>query len=403
MKSHSSLFCIALWSILASRANADPKQPRPSRVIERFDVSGKALLIPVAIDGQRPASTFLVDTGASMTVFDTSLKRLLISRNSTEKASTPHGSIEVEMCEPPRLQLGRYEVRMDEPVACTNLAALANITRDEVVGIIGMDLLSKQIVHLDFDEGSLSFLKSVPDTWEMLLPIDGTARGPMAHVGIPTGSLLCQIDTGCLGVAALNHGVFDALESHDLILPLGKSYGIDLCRTAEQRTALLPPIGFGNFRTPPAVVGELDGPNLLGLHFWSRFNVTFDFPKRALYLQRNSNFDLTEGSDRSGLHLFRRRGEFIVDRIDPRSPAELSGVQPYDRLLSVDSQSAEVLSLASMRKLLCRSRKKVDIKLRRGERKIAIALQLSGDPQGPRTLPGKTPQWLAGKTMGREE
>lgn len=386
MKSQFGLLIVAISSMLASLADAGTDEPSRSPVIERFDVRGNALLVPVTIGGHSSALSFLVDTGASLTVFDTSLKRLLISRNAIEKASTPHGSIEMEMCEPPRLQLGSYPVKLEQPVACTNLAALANIAEDEVVGIIGMDLLSKHILHLDFDEGTLSFLNSVPDTWETLLPIDGTARAPMAHVTLPAGSSLqCQIDTGCLGVAALNRRVFDALESGDLILPFGKSYGIDLCRTAEQRTALLPPIGIGNFQSPPAVVGELDGPNLLGLRFWSRFNVTFDFPNRAMYLRRNSNFDLAEGADRSGLHLFRRRGEFIVDRIDPRSPAEVAGLQPRDSLMSVDSQSAEVLSLSSLRKLLCSSGKKVDLTLRRDERRIAVDLQLSRDPQGPRT------------------
>ena len=344
MKS-ARVLIVAFSFVLAPIAAAAAEEARPTPVIERFDVGGNALLIPVTIDGHSPASTFLVDTGASMTVFDTSLKRLLISRNAIGKASTPHGSIEVEMCEPPRLQLGRYAVRLEEPVACTNLAALSSISDDDVAGIIGMDLLSKHILHLDFDEGAMSFLKSVPDTWEALLPIDGTVREPMAHVALPAGSsTLCQIDTGYLGLAALNRQVFDTLGSREILLPLGKSYGIDLCRTVEVRAALLPSIGFGNFQSPPAVVGELEGMNLLGLRFWSRFNATFDFPRRTMYLQRNSNFGLAEGADRSGLHLFRRRDDFIVDRVDPRSPAEIAGIEPLDHLLSVGKQPTATLS-----------------------------------------------------------
>ncbi|HET6881764.1 MAG TPA: PDZ domain-containing protein [Pirellulales bacterium] len=230
----------------------------------------------------------------------------------------------------------------------------------------------------------MSFLKSVPDTWETLLPIDGTAQVPMAHVALPAGnSTLCQIDTGCLGLAGLNHQVFDALESREILLPLGKSYGIDLCRTAEARTALLPSIGFGNFQSPPAVVGELDGMNLLGLRFWSRFNVTFDFPQRAMYLQRNSNFELAEGADRSGLHMFRRRGEFIVDRIDQGSPADVAGIEPLDHLLIVEKQPAATLTLPSLRKLLCVPGKKLRLTVRRGERQLAAMLELAGDVQGP--------------------
>ena len=387
-KSCGALFVAILSAEAACSPRSRAESPQPddtSAVLEQFDVAGDGgmLLIPASVEGH--SCVCLVDTGASMTVFDSSLKQLLTFTNATIQATTPTGSVDVALCDPPNLSVGKLAVRLEDPIGCRDLGPWRWSPDHELFGIIGMDVLGQHIVHLDFDEGRLSFLKSVPKSWEALLPIDGQAHSPVVHTAVQSGPAVpCLIDTGCVGmVGGLNSQVFNSLEARHLVTPIGSSFFTDLCRKSQQRVGRLPALSLGNFKLPAAVVGEHTGPNLLGLGFWSRFNVTFDFAKRAMYLKRNDNFELAANANLSGLHLLRRRGEFVVDHFDRESPAQLAGVEVKDVIESVDDQRADRLKLSSLRRLLCTAGKMVRLTLRRRDRLIAVRFTLPGERVGP--------------------
>jgi len=61
------------------------------------------------------------------------------------------------------------------------------------------------------------------------------------------------------------------------------------------------------------------GPSALGIGFFRRHHVTFDFPNQMLYLRPAKQFDIQEEYDMSGLHLLRVEGKTVVYSLDADS------------------------------------------------------------------------------------
>lgn len=382
---------------LAPAALACAEEPRPEippeLILERFPVAkgGDFLLVPVRIAGRN--HLFLVDTGCSITVFDASLP--LGEFQGTQTVHTPVGEDHGRFFGPPNARIGRLPLRVPSVLA-HDLQTLRDRCGQPIEGCLGMDFLKRYAMFIDFNRGEMMFLKSVPEGVgdEISLEYEGGDEVPrvLAAIG-PAGpgaglALQFRVDTGWANYisGSLEEDVLRSLvESGDLHV-VGSSTVASLRGVTQQRTGQGHRLSLGRFAVERPVFNEATD-NILGIGFWSRFVVTFDFPGKRVYLRRGANY-----SDRdlcwnlSGIRIERREGSVVVSRVTVVSPGAAVGIRPGDTLLQIGDLHAETASLFELRRALSREGT-LNCVVRRGLWKHRMTLVLR-DPV--RTLPGST-------------
>ena len=384
---HDLLLMIAIClTTFASYAHTEEAvQPRAGSraAVEEFDVlgDGDALLLSVHVNSTR--YLFSLDTGSTLTVFDHTLKRELNPTNRTVPARGLSSAIDASLHDPPReLRLGNLNIRGDLPVGCVDLKPAREASGHDIYGIVGMAAMSGQTLQIDFDRGKLFILS----------PIDGAAGERFdlhCRSGIPEvaarsvlGTQMWNIDTGYFlldsgSLSTVDFGILLARRPESL---LGHAVETGLARTGYERTALLGGLSLGSYRFGEVVVREhaYSPRNVLGLAFWSRFNITFDFPHSVMYLQRNHNFERPDRIDLSGARFVRRAGKTVVDVVDDGSASEVAGLRAGDVILSVRGQDASTMRLFLLRQLCCTPGEKIEMSVMRGDRPFGAEIVLPG-------------------------
>src|SRR2546428_669450 len=142
---HISVKVLILVSVLASARSAQGEGPTPeipsNLVLERFAVSkhGDALLVPVRV--AEKDYLFVVDTGATGTVFDTSFP--LGQPVDVVTAEGSEGKVEIMLYHPPEARLGRTSLGPLDAVAGMDLNSIRQVWGHPIQGILGMDFLGR--------------------------------------------------------------------------------------------------------------------------------------------------------------------------------------------------------------------------------------------------------------------
>ena len=118
---------------------------------------GGWLIVPVRLDDGQELS-FLVDTGASGTLFDKSLAPLLHRLPGSVTLRLWGGREEAELYEAPRLYLGGVPLLTGRVVATHDFKQFSALAGRRIQGCLGMDCLGHYCIQLDFSAGKLRFL-----------------------------------------------------------------------------------------------------------------------------------------------------------------------------------------------------------------------------------------------------
>ncbi len=86
----------------------------------------------------------------------------------------------------------------------------------------------------------------------------------------------------------------------------------------------------------------------IGCGFLRRFHVFFDFPARTLTLIPREKAMIDE-HNMTGIHVTRRHGAVLIDKVDEGSPAMRAGVRSGERLDAVDGVATSGLRLSEIR------------------------------------------------------
>src|SRR4051794_20909599 len=151
-----------------------------STVLEQFPIhnDGDQILLPVKFHGE--VYQFVLDTGAGMNVYDTSLRPHLGAPLKVVTAKMPRGTMKMSLFSAPAAMIGSLSLQTPGPVACADLDMIRRATGHDVRGIIGMAFLAEHVVELDFDQGRLAFLSSAPAQSGSPIPLF-----PLADLGLP--------------------------------------------------------------------------------------------------------------------------------------------------------------------------------------------------------------------------
>jgi hypothetical protein len=371
------LATVALVPWLAARPPAED-----AGVLERFEVlgDGDGLLVPVTIRGK--TYRFLVDTGASTTMYDLSLRGLLGQPRGKETIAGAAVDVAVQQFEAPEAFVGKLPLPREEPVYAPDLGRLRQVSGHPIQGVVGMDFLRRYVVRIDFDAGVLTLQRRAgADPGEAIpLHTDANFRNAFFVEGDVVGSGPAEsflVDTGFCGSGA---GALQA-DLYDSLVALGKMENAGGCLAAtvghegKVQQGRVQRFTVGSFEHRGLVFSSARDSRL-DLGFWSRYTVTFDFPNRTAYLRKGQRWGHTDGIDRSGLHIHRPAGETVAV-VDADSPAARAGIQTGDVVLTLKGADALRARLHPLRQLL-REGKTVQVRLRRGGRSFEVAVQVEG-------------------------
>ena len=346
------LFSVFIFSV---QLFAEDSNPHGHLLRGEFQIgrSGRLILLPIKVDGA--TYSFLLDTGAIRSGFDSSMRPLLGEPRGTQVLQTFAGLKKVEVFDWPVATLGEQTLRTRTPVACVDFAELRRASNENIYGVIGMDVLRDNRILIDFDRGLLRFLERSPGSLSELgtkIPVELTHDGsPILSARITEDvaeNLL--VDTGAQG-NSLRADLFDQLIDSDQIR-LGSQFTSNtVAGQVSGNRGTLRQVTIGPFEQRDLRVSRLNISSI-GLRYLSRFQIIFDFPAKSAYLKRSRDYSKPEPRATSGMTLNWVDGKITVTSIRKNGAAARAGLAPGDILVEIDGQPADTFDHFSLRQLL---------------------------------------------------
>src|SRR5262249_36326705 len=134
-------------------------------------------------------------------------------------------------------------------------------------------------------------------------------------------------------------------------------------------------LDFGAFRVSDPIFTESKF-NSLSLHYLSRYNVTFDFPNKRLYVQKSQAFDKRDERNMSGLHFLYKQGTKIVESVDSESAAEKAGLRAGDRILTVGDKTVDNLRMYEFERLFSQEASAIKVTIDRDGKQIDSSIRI---------------------------
>jgi hypothetical protein len=371
------LACVAFLFLLPEAA-LGVAPPHEEGVLEEFpfDNDGGEIIVPLTLKGK--SYPFLLDTGSTMSIFDDSL----LTPDTRTEAVTPGGRTGLSLAPAPAAFVGRL------PFPRNSRVGVHSLFREErekhglkIWGFLGMDFLADYAVRIDFDQGWVAFLRPGRPVRGHRLPLTWLRSTPHVQARVFRGEpIWFLIDTGKLGAGS---GILDSVscrtaQHQGKLKSAGQVASTTAAGTRTRSIGWLNSLKIGPFEhTRLNFMEGMEGcGSSLGLDFWSRYQVTFDFPTKCVYLRKSSRHSAADRIDGSGLRILLNKGRaFVVDVAD-RSPAAKAGIRKGDEVVSIAGRKAAGANMTVLRRLLYGEGRTVRLVLQRGEKKREVPLRL---------------------------
>jgi PDZ domain len=343
---------------------------------------GTMIRVPVNIFGV--TRYFLVDSGFTVSAIDLKYEHLLGQRVAQYHASTPLATeSELPIYDCPRIIIGGKQLELDK-ISCLDLSMARLISGQQCDGILGMDFFAKNVVSIDFDSEMLTFQTNLPGKVagsSFVVPL----KRFLAHYIIEASvdkvhKLNLLVDTGDSSSISLNDEDWQEVFSTSQAKVFTTQIAGISNQVAESKIGRIELLTIQNQDYTNLHATLIHNPSdlsHLGLNFFRRHKVTFDFANQKLYLQRGQQFAIADKEDMSGLHLLRRDDQTFVYSVDNNSPAFIVGVRANDVIVSVNRQSASSLTLYAIRHILqSRDGGAINLQINRGKDVLQVELIL---------------------------
>ncbi len=321
------------------------------------------LFIDVTIECDR--RTWIIDTGASVTVVDTEYAgELGLHTEGKMKGYGAGTTVEAAFAELPPFSVDGVEFDAQK-VAVLPIRDLLRRAGIDVVGILGYDFLSRFVVKIDYANELLSFYD--PSTFEYTgsgVIIDEPMKDrffvvPMTVDGMYTGDWTLDIGAGGTSFFfpfAKEHGMLDRKGIDGLV---GGAGGYHPTRTMKFRTleiagfTLEDPVISAPLQAGGAF-GNTEGVGNLGNDVLRHFVVYLDYERQRVILEKGADFDKDFPRDKSGLALaLNDDDEIEAFYVSPGTPAERAGLAAGDVLRSVNGIPIDLMDgVIAVRELL---------------------------------------------------
>lgn len=349
-----------------------------NNVIETFEVArhGDCLLVPVEL-GDRQFQ-FMVDTGATFSIVDTELESRLDPVPGFAKINGQGGHKRYLLRD---ASVGKSRMPLTGRAVCIDLSRFREASGYDIRGVLGMSFLKSRVVHIDFDAGKLSILKSAPSAAGTDFPLlYNNLDLPQLDVDIPDGQTIAfMVDTGMAGRGLMLRSFrFDDLVENGRLEVIGPPA---LQATFEgnvmRREGRINKFSLGNCTHERIMVGE--GPqNRIGLRLLSRYVVTFNFPNDRMYLKRGKRFAEPDQFGWCGMPFGRIDGKTRIKEVRKDSAADAAGLKAGDEILRVDGKDASSMSLFEMHNILKTGGRRVRLEVDGPAGRREVVIRVSG-------------------------
>ena len=340
---------------------------------------GQGIFLPVTINGL--PYNFLVDTGASFTIVDSSFKPLLGKPVKKGLVETSSGQAEVLFYNPVDIYVGGHNLSTEHHFLASDFEILKKVSGIEFQGILGMAILHRHMLEIDFDEEFLSITQQPLEDKDRSVFVQ--LKITPSHQGIPTipiemgnEKLDFILDTGDNGFGRLQTEIIDSLINKKLVQSIATDTTVSMSGISEIRRVRVKEIEIGG-NTYKNVVMRESLQNALGLGFLKQHHVIMDFPNRQLYIKKGLGVFQVDREDKSGLKLLSHYGKIVVARVDERGPAAKAGILKGDVILNFNGSPISGEDIYRFRTFLKgNDGDLIDLDLARSGEKLTIQFEL---------------------------
>lgn len=334
-----------------------------------FALVNNHIYVDVRLNGQGPFR-FLCDTGGANIVTPTLAKQLgLRSEGALQGRGVGDKSEDVALSTVDTVTVGDATIR-DQVFAVFPMESFEKVEGLPVQGLIGYEVFKRFVVEVKYGSGLLGLAlpssfryvgkgTAVPFQFNGHVPqVEGAIDGIPGKFDIDTGS---RSSVDLLGPFVAEHGLREKYGATEAVVTgwgVGGPARSYVTRAKELKlgavvvrdpVTLLSAQEKGAF-SDPYVAGNVGGGLL------KRFDVTFDYEQKRLYLEPNANARVRDTFDRSGMWINVEGMTFLVVDVLAGGPAALAGVRVSDRIVAVDGVQASRMTVSELRTLL-RTRK----------------------------------------------
>lgn len=351
--------------------------PRAGQVIAEFEIApdGDFIRLPVVIDQHE--YRFLFSTGMTTTTIDDELRSKLDLKKIAVEIRGKRSSQMRERFGGLYATLGGIPLEFPAGVETGDYAALAEKLDLECRGEIGMDVLRGYVIQIDFDEGVLRFLASLPPAPGeaiRMTPLDGEGGAPTIPAligGMPAQKFV--ISSAFAGNSlGIRSELLAQLVEKEKVKMLDKEKAVTRSGSLVFQTGRLDAFQIGKFRHEGLLVNSAE-QNGIGVSFLSRYIVTFDFPHSKLYLKKAAHFDDADAR----LNLWevgveRDDSQLAIREVHGYSQAARMGLRAGDVVETLNGIDVRRLSNWQVRRLFGREGRPLAASIRRGTGKLTL-------------------------------
>lgn len=372
-----------------------------------IEINNNLVVIPVIVNGQLPLK-FILDTGVRTAILTekifsdilnlTYTRKYTVGGPGVQKSVQAYVTNNVSLDLPPGIHGEGHALLVLEE----DYLELRNYLGADVQGILGYELFSRFIVTIDYEKKEMTLtrpsrFRPKSKAQKIKITVQDTKPYFITRVAITDST---SINAKLLIDSGASHGLILEPDSNDTIrVPanhvksiigrglggiitgkIGRISSIDLGKYDVKNV-------IANFPDPNSYMDTLkvsravERNGALGGEILSRFKVTFDFPREALYLQKSPAFKKKFFYNMSGLTLKAKGSRletFEITDVREKSPAEGAGIKPGDLVVSINGIPANTLDLNSMNAFFnIRPGKKIILEVNRGGQTIKKEFRLA--------------------------
>ncbi len=388
---------LAAGAALAAPAQAQVEAPRAEAVHSLpFELYDGRIYVQASLAGTGPR-TFLLDTGAQVTHLSSELVREagLETFGDVGITGTGRGRVEGDYVRLSSLDLGGLALPVRNAISAPAEALFGPVVTSSgkrFDGVIGYDLFASYVVEIDYLGRAIRLFdpaRYVEPEGADVVPISIVDNKPyLTGVVSLSGRAIeavFHLDTGSGGAIGFNG---DFVAERDLLAISGPtlpsmSRGVGGATPARLGRADSLTLGKTILKGPFATYALAQGKGVseqsagrIGGAILRRFTLIINYPRRAIALLPNANFNRPLETDMSGLALISSGGLIQVLRVEEASAGAEAGIRPRDRLLSIDGRSVSEMSLEAIRAMLIEDGATRSLLLLRNGRELNLPITL---------------------------
>jgi len=340
-----------------------------------FTLIKNLIIVPLFINGKGPFN-FILDTGVSpMIITDPSIidSLKLMRLRSTKIIGLGKGpDIDAQLTNEMSVVLAKAKIdHIPAAILKEDLLGLSNYVGMKIHGLLGYYFFNSFVVSINYSSQSMRF--RLPNQKKKIkgqrVPFELLSNKPyiLVNAAIPgqgLSEIKVLVDNGAGHALSLERWEEDAFPLPDRVIDA--NLGTGLSGPISGKVGRIASLSVGGFDFKAVVAAFpiyddagakavlLNRNGNLGADLLSRFNMTFDYKNNCMYLTKNANFKRPFDHDMSGLEVYTDEGgkkRFYVMRIEPESPAEVSGLQVNDEILAINFATTDRMDLNEISRL----------------------------------------------------